>query len=61
MSVYTVSFSIVLLAAVLWPAAPAHAWGILLSRDGTPVEMTEVKALFLVGEDSTTVHLENAF
>lgn len=61
MSVYTMSFSIVLLAAVLWPAAPAHAWGILLSRDGTPVEMTEVKALFLVGEDSTTVHLKTHF
>lgn len=61
MSVYTVSFSVMLLAAVLWPAAPAHAWGILLSRDGTPVEMTEVKALFLVGEDSTTVHLKTHF
>lgn len=58
---HTVSFSLVLLAVVLWPAAPAHAWGILLSRDGVPVEMTEVKALFLVGEDSTTVHLKTHF
>ena len=61
MSVYTMSFLVVLLASVFWPAAPAHAWGILLSRDGTPVEMTEVKALFLVGEDSTTVHLKTHF
>lgn len=61
MSVYTMSFSVVLLASVLWPAAPVHAWGILLSRDGTPVEMTEVNALFLVWEDSTTVHLKTHF
>ena len=61
MSVYTKSFSFVLLASVIWSAAPAHAWGILLSRDGTPVEMTEVNALFLVGEDSTTVHLKTHF
>ena len=58
---HTVSFSLVLLAVVFWPAASAHAWGILLSRDGVPVEMTEVKALFLVGEDSTTVHLKTHF
>ena len=58
---HTMSFSLALLASVLWPAAPAHAWGILLSRDGVPVEMTEVKALFLVGEDSTTVHLKAYF
>lgn len=61
MSVYTKSFSFVLLASVIWSAAPAHAWGILLGRDGTPVEMTEVNALFLVGEDSTTVHLKTHF
>lgn len=61
MSVYTKSFSVVLLASVIWSAAPAHAWGILLGRDGTPVEMTEVNALFLVGEDSTTVHLKTHF
>ena len=58
---HAVSFSFALLASVLWPAAPAHAWGILLSRDGVAVEMTKVNALFIVGEDSTTVHLKTHF
>ena len=46
---------------MLWPAGPAHAWGILLSRDGVPVEITEANALFIVSEDSTTVHLKTRF
>ncbi len=54
-------FLLVLLASVLWPIAPAHSWGILLSRDGVPVEITEANALFIVGEDSTTVHLKTRF
>ena len=58
---HTVSFSLVLLVTILWPAAPAHAWGILLSRDGVAVEITEVNALFIMGEDSTTVHLKTSF
>ena len=58
---HTMSFSFALLTTMLWPAAPAHAWGILLSRDGVPVEITEVNALFIVGEDSTTVHLKTHF
>lgn len=56
-----VSFLLALLATMLWPVAPAYAWGILLSRDGVVVEMTEVNALFIVGEDSTTVHLKTHF
>ena len=55
---HTMSFSFALMTTMLWPAGPAHAWGILLSRDGVPVEITEVNALFIVGEDSTTVHLK---
>lgn len=58
---HTMSFSFALLTTMLWPAAPAHSWGILLSRDGVPVEITEVNALFIVGEDSTTVHLKTHF
>lgn len=58
---HTMSFSFALLTTMLWPAAPAHAWGILLSRDGVAVEITEVNALFTVGEDSTTVHLKTYF
>ena len=58
---HTMSFSFALLTTMLWPAAPAHAWGILLSRDGVPVEITEANALFIVGEDSTTVHLKTHF
>ena len=55
------AYSLVLLVTILWPAAPAHAWGILLSRDGVAVEITEANALFIVGEDSTTVHLKTHF
>ena len=58
---HAMSFSFALLTAMLWPASPAHAWGILLSRDGVPVELTKVNALFIVGEDSTTVHLKTHF
>ena len=58
---HTMSFSFALLITMLWPATPAHSWGILLSRDGFAVEMTEVNALFIVGEDSTTVHLKTHF
>ena len=58
---HTMSFSFALLTTMLWPAGPAHAWGILLSRDGIPVEITEANALFIVGEDSTTVHLKTYF
>ena len=58
---HTMSFSFALMTTMLWPAGPAHAWGILLSRDGVPVEITEVNALFIVGEDSTTVHLKTHF
>ena len=63
MSAYlnAVPFLFALLASALWPAAPAHSWGILLSRDGVAVEMTKVNALFIVGEDSTTVHLKTRF
>ena len=58
---HTMSFSFALMTTILWPAGPAHAWGILLGRDGVPVEITEVNALFIVGEDSTTVPSEDAF
>ena len=58
---HTMSFSFALLTTMLWPATPAHAWGILLSRDGVPAEITEANALFIVGEDSTTVHLKTHF
>ena len=58
---HTMSFAFALMTTMLWPAAPAHSWGILLSRDGVPAEITEVNALFIVGEDSTTVHLKTHF
>ena len=58
---HAVPFLLALLVTMLWPAAPAHAWGILLSRDGVAVEMTKVNALFIMGEDSTTVHLKTHF
>ena len=58
---HTMSLSLALLTSMLWPVAPTHAWGILLSRDGVPVEITEANALFIVGEDSTTVHLKTHF
>ena len=58
---HTMSFSFALMTTMLWPAGPAHAWGTLLSRDGVPVEITEINALFIVGEDSTTVHLKTHF
>ena len=58
---HTMSLSFALLTTMIWPATPAHSWGILLSRDGVPVELTKVNALFIVGEDSTTVHLKTHF
>ena len=53
---------LLLAAAGIWPALPAHSVGLLLKgTGGSPVELSEIQALFMAGEDSTTVHLRGYF
>ena len=45
----------------IWPASQAHSMAVLLKGAGGPsVDLSEIQALFIVG-DSTTVHLRGHF
>ena len=53
---------VLLAASAIWPASPAHSIAVLLKGAGGPsVDLSEIQALFIVGEDSTTVHLKGYF